>query len=101
MHSVAASQIAVEGADALRHQPLSGIPYKVYGAAAGHAHVGLGPFLAASATARALRILAVGLLVGGFGACTARWRRFYGHYLVAFVVLFSSGLASVYLYWSH
>ncbi len=100
MHSVAAVQLSTEGAGALAHQAWSGIPFKVYGAAAGTAHVGLLPFLASAATARGLRIFVVGLLLGLFGLVTRRWRRWYPAYLVSFVAIFGSGLASVLSYWS-
>lgn len=100
MHATAAAQIAREGAGALAHQPLSGIPYKVYGAAAGRAHVGLGTFLLHSTAARGLRILVVGLVLGGFGAAAYRWRRFYPAYVGLFVVLFTAALASILSYWS-
>lgn len=100
MHSTVATQFAAGGAHAMAHQPLSGIPYKVYGAAAGHAGVGLWPFLAASATARGLRIVSIGLILGGFGALTRRWRRWYPLYLALFGYLFAAGLAGILVYWS-
>jgi 1-acyl-sn-glycerol-3-phosphate acyltransferase len=99
MHATALAQLASEGAGALAHQPMSGIPYKVYGAAAGHGAVGLVPFLLASLPARSLRILVVGALTGAFGAALHRWRRWYPAYLFAFVVLFAAGLAAVVLSW--
>jgi 1-acyl-sn-glycerol-3-phosphate acyltransferase len=101
MHAAVARQVASEGAHAISHQPLSGIPYKAYASACGRAHVGFVSFLAESVVARGLRILAVGMILGGFGALTVRWRRFYPHYLIAFVVLFTSGLAGVVAYWRH
>lgn len=99
MHATALAQLRSEGAGAVAHQPMSGIPYKVYGAAAGHTGVGLLPFLWASLPARSLRILAVGVLAGVFGTGLRRWRRWYPAYLFAFVVLFAAGLTAVVLSW--
>jgi 1-acyl-sn-glycerol-3-phosphate acyltransferase len=100
MHATAAAQIATEGASALHHQALSGIPYKVYGLAAGRNRVGLGGFLWASAQARGVRILAGGLLIGVLGAALRRWRRWYPAYLAAFLLVFTAGLTSIVRYWS-
>jgi 1-acyl-sn-glycerol-3-phosphate acyltransferase len=58
MHAAAAQQVSAEGAAAMRQQPMSGVPYKVYGQAAGRAHVGLDAFVLASVPARAVRIVA-------------------------------------------
>jgi 1-acyl-sn-glycerol-3-phosphate acyltransferase len=99
MHATAVAQLAAEGSPAVAHQPMSGIPYKVYAAAAGRAGTGLGGFLVASLKARGLRIVAVGALCGVFGALASRWRRWYGAYLVAFVMLFAAGLAAVLRSW--
>jgi 1-acyl-sn-glycerol-3-phosphate acyltransferase len=99
MHAVAAAQLATEGAPALHHQALSGIPYKVYGLAAGRDEVGLGGFLWASAQARGVRILVTGLALGVLGAGLWHWRRWYPAYLVAFLLLFSASLASVVRAW--
>jgi 1-acyl-sn-glycerol-3-phosphate acyltransferase len=100
MHATVTGQFATEGAAAVAHQPLSGIPYKVYGAAAGHAHVGLRPFLAASIPARGARIVASGLLLGAAGALAHRLRRLYALYLVGFATLFTAALAGVVTSWS-
>jgi 1-acyl-sn-glycerol-3-phosphate acyltransferase len=100
MHEVVTAQIAAEGPGALVHQPWSGIPFKVYGGAAGAAHVGLLPFLGQAAVSRGLRILGVGLLIGLFGFVTQRWRRWYAAYLAVFLIVFAAGLAGVLRYWS-
>jgi 1-acyl-sn-glycerol-3-phosphate acyltransferase len=100
MHHVVAGQIGAEGASALTHQTWSGIPFKVYGAAAGSAHIGLAPFLFQAAVSRGVRIFGVGLLLGLFGAVTWRLRRWYVVYLVSFLAIFSAGLAGVVTYWS-
>jgi membrane protein YqaA with SNARE-associated domain len=100
MHATAAAQVATEGARAITRQPLSGIPYKVYGAAAGHAHAGLAAFLGWSVPARALRILAAGLLAGAVGGLARRLRRWYPLYLCCFTVLSAAALTGVVTSWS-
>ncbi len=100
MHAVAGAQVAAEGAAAVRHQALSGVPYKVYGLAAGREGVGLGPFVWASATARGARILVIGLTLGLLGAVLWRWRRWYPAFLVGYVIVFAAGLAMVLSRWS-
>ena len=99
MHAIASTQVATEGAAALHHQALSGIPYKVYGLAAGRHEVGLGGFLWASAQARGVRILVVGLLFGALGAVLRRRRRWYPAYLVAFLLIFTASLSSIVASW--
>jgi 1-acyl-sn-glycerol-3-phosphate acyltransferase len=100
MHEVAETQIADVGAAALANQPLSGIPFKVYGAAAGHADTGLGPFVAASLPARALRIMAAGVLAGLAGTAIGRWRRWYPAIIALFITVFGAALAAVVHSWS-
>ncbi|ASW54366.1 lysophospholipid acyltransferase family protein [Plantactinospora sp. KBS50] len=100
MRATVVQAVAEHGAAAVRAQPTSGIPYKVYAVTAGAAHVDLGGFLLASATGRGSRITLVGLVLGLFGALTVRWRRWYPLYLVVFPVLFAAGLALVVKSWS-
>ncbi|MFL6073979.1 MAG: lysophospholipid acyltransferase family protein [Mycobacteriales bacterium] len=100
MREAVAGDIGGRGNRALAHQSLSGIPYKVYGAAAGHSRTGLPGFLLASLPARGLRICAAGLLACGFGAVVARWRRWYPAYVAAFLVLFAASLNGVLSSWS-
>jgi membrane protein YqaA with SNARE-associated domain len=100
MHASAASDVAAHGAAALRHQPLSGIPYKVYALMAGRAHVSLPGFVAASTAGRGVRILAVGLFAGCLGGVLNRWRRWYPAYLAVFVSLFTAALAATVRAWS-
>jgi len=95
MHAAVVEQVAAHGAAAVRAQPMSGVPYKVYAYTAGRERVGLGAFVAHSAPARGLRLLVVGLLAAVFGAVCRPWRRWYPAYLVWFVVVFSGGLAAV------
>jgi 1-acyl-sn-glycerol-3-phosphate acyltransferase len=100
MHAVAAQQVSVEGAAALRHQTMSGVPYKVYGQAAGRARVGLEAFVLVSVPARSLRILMVSALAGVIGWTMQRWRRWYPTYLLLFVAVFAAGLSAVVRSWS-
>lgn len=99
MYATTAAQVADEGARAVRHQPLSGIPYKVYATAAGEARVGLPGFVGASATARGSRILIVGLVAGLVGVAVHRWRRWYPLYLTLFVTGFGVAFAAVVASW--
>lgn len=99
MHAAAASQLAAEGAAGVRHQPFSGIPYKVYAAAAGRADVGLPEFLGASVTSRTLRIAGVGLVFGLFGWLARPWRRWYPAYLVLAAGVFAVSLADIVASW--
>jgi 1-acyl-sn-glycerol-3-phosphate acyltransferase len=100
MYATASAQIASEGAAALRHQAMSGIPYKVYGLQAGRNHVGLSAFLWTSATARGVRTLIAGLVFGLVGAVLWRWRRWYPIVLTGYVLVFATGLAMVINAWS-
>ncbi len=100
MHATAAAQVAAHGAAAVRAQPLSGIPFKVYVAAAGAHRAGLARFLVESAQARAARILAVGMIATVAAACVGRLRRFYPLYLLALAAVFTGGLVAVLAAWS-
>jgi 1-acyl-sn-glycerol-3-phosphate acyltransferase len=100
MHAAVAAQVAAHGAAAVHAQPLSGIPFKVYVAAAGAHRAGLGGFLAASAQARGARILAAGLVMTVAGACAGRLRRFYPAYLAGLAAVFTGGLWAVVAAWS-
>jgi 1-acyl-sn-glycerol-3-phosphate acyltransferase len=100
MNATAAAQLAAFGPVALRQQPMSGIPYKVYARAAGESRLGLPAFLAASIPARGLRIAVAGLLSGVLGGLGRRWRRWYPTYLGLFLALFAAGLAAVVTSWS-
>ncbi len=100
MHAAVAAQVTAHGAAAVLAQPLSGIPFKVYVAASGVYHVGLGRFLLESAQARGARILAFGLLATGIGACSVRWRRFYPAYLVLVAAVLLGGWSVVVTAWS-
>lgn len=100
MHAAVAAQVAAHGAAAVYAQPLSGIPFKVYVTTAGARHAGLARFVAASAQARGVRILATGLVITVAAACAARLRRFYPAYLLALAAVFGAGLSAVLTVWS-
>lgn len=100
MHDTASRQIATEGAAAMRHQPLSGTPYKVYAVAAGHARVDPLAFAAWSLATRGVRIVVVGLAVTGIARLGRRLRRFYTPYLLGLGAGFGLGLVSVVSSWS-
>ncbi|MFJ4898696.1 lysophospholipid acyltransferase family protein [Streptomyces sp. NPDC088727] len=93
-------ELALEGASAVRHQPWNGIPFKVYGAAAGRAGVPAAEWLGASAAARGSRTLTVGLGLAGFGLLLRRHRRHYGRFLVLLGGGFAVGLSLIVHGWS-
>lgn len=101
MQAVASVQLAHHGAGAMFEQPFSGIPVKVYAAEAGRQDVPLPALAAATALARAGRML----LVGPCAAVLARLlrrqlRSAYGVYLAALMVGFAVGLAVVVRSWA-
>lgn len=100
MRAEVRSELAVEGASAVRHQPWNGIPFKVYGAEAGRAGVPALDWLAASATARGSRTLTVGLGFAAFGLLMRRHRRRYGQYLVLLGGGFTAGLSLIVAGWA-
>ncbi|MEU6923898.1 lysophospholipid acyltransferase family protein [Streptomyces sp. NPDC046631] len=100
MRAEVRSELAAEGASAVRHQPWNGIPFKVYGAEAGRAGVPPLDWLAASATARGSRTLTVGLGFAAFGLLMRRHRRRYGQYLVLLGGGFAAGLSLIVAGWA-
>ena len=72
MVAAAETWLAREGAAGVRHQPLSGLPFKVLALLAGARRVPLGPFLGWALAARGSRFLAV------CGAAALLGRRFEG-----------------------
>jgi membrane protein YqaA with SNARE-associated domain len=100
MHAAVASQVATHGPAAVLAQPLSGIPFKVYVAAAGAHHVGFARFLLDSAQARGARILGFGLIITSASGCARRWRRRYPAYLLAVAAVYLGGWAAVVAAWS-
>jgi 1-acyl-sn-glycerol-3-phosphate acyltransferase len=93
-------QVAAEGADAVRHQPLSGIPFKVYAAQAGRAGADPPAFLLAALEARGLRIAGVGVACAAVGLALRRARHLYPIVVVGGVTLFAGGFALVVASWS-
>lgn len=100
MKASVAAQVAAHGAAAVRAQPLSGIPFKVYVAAVGAHRSGLTRFVVESAQARAARILAAGVAATVAAACAVRLRRLYPVYLLTLAAVFTGGLSAVIAAWS-
>lgn len=99
MRHTVTGQLAAEGAGGVRHQPLAGIPFKVYAGEAGMRRLGAAPFLTASARARGARILTVGLALSALGAAANSQRHRYPYYLLAVGGGFTAGLATVVRRW--
>ncbi|MFI5748428.1 lysophospholipid acyltransferase family protein [Streptomyces sp. NPDC051644] len=100
MRAEVRSELVLQGASAVRHQPWNGIPFKVYGAEAGRAGVPTLDWLTASATARGSRTLTVGLGFAAFGLLMRRHRRHYGRCLVLLGGGFTVGLSLIVHGWS-
>jgi 1-acyl-sn-glycerol-3-phosphate acyltransferase len=101
MHAAAAQQLAADGPSALRHQPFNGVPYKVYGVAAGRAREPLAPYVGWSLAVRGGRIVGVGLLLALVGLAGRRFfSRWYSAYLAWFAATFSALLRQVAAGWS-
>jgi 1-acyl-sn-glycerol-3-phosphate acyltransferase len=93
-------QVAAEGADAVRHQPLSGIPFKVYAAEAGRAGADPLDFLTAAVQARGTRIAVVGAACAAIGLGLRRRRHLYPAVLLGGYALFAAGFTLVVLQWT-
>lgn len=90
-----------EGAEGLRHQPLSGVPYKVFGMQAAEAGLGYGEFLWHSALARGVRIGVIAFAFAGSGVAMRSWvRSRFGLGITAVVWVFVLGLAATVRFWS-
>ena len=100
MHTVVAAQTAAYGADAVRRQPLSGIPVKVYAAAAGEARVPVAPYAMNVLAGRGLRIALIGATAAAAGAVLSLRRRFYPAVVLPSLGAFGAGLAHVVATWS-
>ena len=100
MRAEVAVQVAAEGAEAVRHQPLSGIPFKVYAAEAGRAGADPLTFLAAAVEARGMRIALVGAGCAVLGLALQRRRHLFLAVLVGGYTLFTGGLTLVILSWT-
>lgn len=99
MRATVAEQMAAEGAKGVRHQPLAGIPYKLYAARAGREGLGAAAFTAASARARGTRILGAGLALSAFGAAARGQRHRYPAYLAAVGTGFAGALTLIVRGW--
>lgn len=99
MHSTAREEFRDEGASAIRHQPDTGNPYKVYISAAADAKVSAGEFAHNSVKHRAPRIIVLGTVLTVLGWIFQRWRRFYPHYMVVLGVSFTAMLTLVFNSW--
>ncbi|QYN34547.1 1-acyl-sn-glycerol-3-phosphate acyltransferase [Pseudonocardia sp. DSM 110487] len=99
MRVMVAEQTADEGAQAVRHQPLSGIPFKVYAAEAGRAGVDPLPFLGAAIGHRGVRIASVGAACTLLGVALRRWPERYLQVLGTGCGLFAIGLTLVVAAW--
>jgi membrane protein YqaA with SNARE-associated domain len=100
MRVAVAQQTAAEGACAVRHQPLSGIPFKVYAAAAGRAGVEPLRFLGAAVGHRGVRIASVGAACAVLGVALRRWPRGYAPVVATGGALFALGLTLVVAAWT-
>jgi len=99
MHEQAATWMNDEGAMGLLRQPLSGIPYKAFALRAAD-QLSLGGFVAFSALARGLRIVAVAAIFAGGGVALRKlWPRVFGAFLIAYCVVFAFGLNSTIEAW--
>jgi 1-acyl-sn-glycerol-3-phosphate acyltransferase len=100
MRAAVAEQTAAEGAHAVRHQPLSGIPFKVYAAEAGRAGMEPLPFLGAATGHRGVRIASVGAACTLLGVGLRRWPHRYVQVVAAGSALFAVGLTLVVAAWA-
>ncbi|CAN5243144.1 hypothetical protein BH23ACT9_BH23ACT9_10310 [soil metagenome] len=102
----ASAAIAADGAAGMLTQPLSGIPYKVFNAAAVHTDVDIAAWMGWTVLARGARMGAVALVAAGVGRLlwSARipraWsERLHGLGVLTGLVLFTAGWSAVLLLW--
>jgi 1-acyl-sn-glycerol-3-phosphate acyltransferase len=100
MRVAVAQQTAAEGPYAVRRQPLSGIPFKVYAAEAGRAGVEPLPFLTAAISHRGVRIASVGAACALLGMALHRWPHRYPVVLLGGYILFAAGFTLVVTSWN-
>lgn len=100
MAATAYQQLA-SGPSAILHQPLSGVPVKVYARAAGLHHLNLWQLAGWTALARGARITVVGLLIRGLSSVLAPWlRRLYGVYQIVVWTVFAGTIIALLTAWS-
>lgn len=101
MQHGAAAWMTDEGARGLRHQPWSGVPFKVFGFQAADAGVGFVAFALTSIPVRGSRILEVALVALAVGGTLRRpLRSLYGAFALISAAVFVLGLARVVTSWS-
>ena len=101
MAATAAEQLVREGPLAIWHQPLNGIPVKVYAAQAGAGGTNLAELALWTALARGARILTVALVLRTLARrLLPTLRRLYGPYLLGAALVCAVVLHSVIARWS-
>jgi 1-acyl-sn-glycerol-3-phosphate acyltransferase len=100
MRAAVVAEIRHDGAQAVVHQPLSGIPIKVYAAQEGRAHVSPLAFAWGCLRGRDVRILLISGALALIAAAGHRWRHYYPAVVTMAVGLFGVGLAAVVTGWS-
>lgn len=103
MRDGAGGWLRAEGSLGLAHQPLSGVPYKVFGLQAS-AHTDFVPFLLVSAIARGVRMVAVALIASLAGRFLGRFERTLEAamptLMTLYVLAFTIGLLIVLIGWT-
>ncbi|MEJ7727298.1 MAG: lysophospholipid acyltransferase family protein [Actinomycetes bacterium] len=100
MRSTVVAQTVSDGARAVRHQPMAGIPFKVYVAEAARHQVEPVELAAESALARGRRITLLGVCFGALGHLIQRRPQAYPLVVVPALGGFAAGLALVVSGWS-
>ncbi|MDQ4059181.1 MAG: hypothetical protein M3124_08675 [Actinomycetota bacterium] len=103
MRESTAGWLQSEGVRGLAHQPLSGVPYKVFSLQAG-AHTDLAPFLFVSALVRGARMIVVALFTGLVGGVIGRFEQAIEAAMPALITLyvlaFTIGMLVVLIGWT-
>jgi membrane protein YqaA with SNARE-associated domain len=100
MIAAATTWLAEEGPAGLRHQPLSGLPYKVFALLAGAGRLPLGPFLFWSLLARGARFAAVSGTAALLGRALSPYLSRHGWLLLLlWTAVFLAGLRQTVLAW--
>lgn len=100
MADQAAAWLRDAGAAGLLHQPLSGVPYKVFALQASDAGLGPAAFVVMSAVVRGARVVVLSLAFAAGAALTQRWmHRLFAPLCVVYGSLFTAGLLRVVASW--